>query len=154
MGFAGGCGAAAGRPVLCRCCRARAPQCMGEPSRRQHWRNRLFRCRMTPEDLDPIEIIRSEAKAMAQCFGVPAPDEAAASLVARVQARLAGITVYIPARSSQDRKLARDQIVSRFDGRNAAKLALEFNTTTRNVRRILEKARHEHLVKPPSGPLT
>ena len=87
--------------------------------------------------LDPTEIIRAEAHAMAQCFGVPAPEEAAASLVERLQARLGGVIIYFPAGSSERRERVHEQIRKRCTGRNVNELAKEFGMTPRSVRRIV-----------------
>lgn len=100
---------------------------------------------MTENELDPIAIIRAEARAVAQCFGVAAPDEAAASMVERLQARLAGVCVYIPARSAQDRQRVRQAILARWTGDNVKALAREFGVTPRSVRRIVAGRRDEGL---------
>src|SRR5690606_5789979 len=92
-------------------------------------------------ELDPIEIIRAEARAVAHCFGVSAPDEAAASMVERLQARLAGVCVYIPARSAQDRQRVREEILARWSGSNVKALAREFGLTPRGVRKIVAGGR-------------
>jgi len=96
---------------------------------------------MTLNELDPIEIIRAEARAVAQSFGVPTPDEAAASMVERVQARLAGVCVYIPSRSARERQRVRDAIHARWTGDNAKALAREFGLTPRGVRKIVAGGR-------------
>ena len=96
---------------------------------------------MKPDELDPIEIIRAEARAVAQCFGIAAADEAAASMVERLQARLAGVSVYIPARSSQDRERVRVEILARYDGTNVGQLAREFDLTQRGVRKLIARSR-------------
>lgn len=94
---------------------------------------------MKENELDPIAIIREEARAVALCFGVAVPDDAAASMVERVQARLAGVNVYIPARSSRDRQRVRELILAQWTGDNVKALAREHGLTPRGVRKIIAR---------------
>lgn len=89
-----------------------------------------------PED-EPLSIIEAEARAMARCFGAAAPDEAAASLVDRILLRLGGSHIYLPQRTSRDRRKTHQEIAQRFNGSNLFELAREFQLTPRHVRRIL-----------------
>lgn len=96
----------------------------------------------TNNRFDPIEIIRSEAHATALSFGVSMPDEMAASLVERIQERLAGTPVYIASRSSQQREQQYAYIRGHFNGSNVNALARETGLSPRSVRRILNLTRN------------
>lgn len=93
-----------------------------------------------PDD-EPLAIIEEEARAMARCFGITTPNEAAASLVDRILLRLGGAHVYLPKRSARDRKRVHQEIVRRFNGSNLFELAREFEMTPRHLRRILASSR-------------
>ena len=86
---------------------------------------------------EPLAIIEEEARAMAQCFGVAAPDEAAASLIDRILLRLGGAHIYVPKRRARSRRRDRVELQSRFNGSNLFELAKEFGMTPRHLRRIL-----------------
>jgi len=88
---------------------------------------------------EPLAIIEEEARAVAQCFGVPIPEAAAASLVERIVLRLGGTHVYLPKRTSRDRNRVHNEIAERFNGRNLFELAQAYGVTPRHVRRILAK---------------
>lgn len=88
---------------------------------------------------EPLAIIEEEARAMAQCFGVAAPDEAAASLMDRILLRLGGEHIYFPKRRTRARQRDREELLKRFDGRNLFELAREFGMTPRHLRRILSE---------------
>jgi Mor family transcriptional regulator len=92
--------------------------------------------------LDPIEIIRDEARAAAMSLGVTVADELASSLVERIQERLAGVPVYIAARSSQQREQLHAYIRGHFNGSNVNELARETGLSPRSVRRILNLTRN------------
>lgn len=93
-----------------------------------------------PSD-EALDIIEEEARAMAQCYGVAAPAEAAASLIERLLLRLNGAHIYMPKRSSRERVSAHQEISRRFNGSNLFELAREFGMTPRHLRRILAKPR-------------
>lgn len=86
---------------------------------------------------EPLAIIEEEARAMAQCFGVAAPDEAAASLIDRILLRLGGELVYLPKRTARRRKKDREEVALKFNGNNLFELAQEYGFTPRHLRRIL-----------------
>ena len=86
---------------------------------------------------DPLEIIEEEAKAMARCFGISAPDIAAASLMDRILLRLGGAHIYVPRRSMRDHRRMYSEIALRFNGSNLFQLAREYELTPRHLRRIL-----------------
>ncbi|BEP50527.1 Mor transcription activator family protein [Variovorax sp. V116] len=86
---------------------------------------------------EPLAIIEEEARAMAQCFGVAAPDEAAASLMDRILLRLGGEHIYFPRRSSKERQRVHAEIVSKFNGSNLFELARQYEMSPRHIRRIL-----------------
>jgi Mor family transcriptional regulator len=92
--------------------------------------------------LDPISILEEEARAVAQCFGIAASDDAAAALVDRMIARLGGAHVYFPLGVARQRKASRHAVKSairaRFDGSNLKELAREYDLSPRHVRRLLE----------------
>lgn len=88
---------------------------------------------------EPLAIIEEEARAMAKCFGVSAPDEAAASLVDRILLRLGGEHIYVPKRRASARQRDREQLQKRFNGTNLFELAREFGMTPRHLRRILAR---------------
>lgn len=90
---------------------------------------------------EPLAIIEEEARAMAQCFGVAAPDEAAASLIDRILLRLGGELVYLPRRSARNRQRDRDEVIRKFNGTNLFELAQEYGFTPRHLRRILAGGR-------------
>jgi len=90
-----------------------------------------------PHSDEPLAIIEEEARAVAQCFGVAAPEAAAASLIERILLRLGGAHVYLPKRTSRDRDRIRAEILTRFNGRNLFELAREYEMTPRHLRRIL-----------------
>ena len=95
---------------------------------------------LIPND-EPIAIIEEEARAMARCFGVTAPEEAAASLVDRILLRLGGAHVYLPRRSARARARTQVEIVARFNGSNLFELAREYAMSPRHLRRIIAKQR-------------
>jgi len=72
---------------------------------------------------EPLAIIEEEACAVARCFGVAAPEAAAASLIERIVLRLGGAHVYLPKRTARDRSRIRMDILSRFNGKNLFELA-------------------------------
>lgn len=78
---------------------------------------------------------------MAQCFGIAAPEEAAASLIDRLLLRLGGAHIYLPKRSARARQRMHAEIALRFNGRNLFELAKEFEMTPRHVRRIIADRR-------------
>ncbi|MGQ3055169.1 MAG: Mor transcription activator family protein [Roseateles sp.] len=93
-----------------------------------------------PSD-EALDIIEEEARAMAQCYGVAAPAEAAAALIERLLLRLNGAHIYMPKQSSRKRVSEHQEISRRFNGSNLFELAREFGMTPRHVRRILAKPR-------------
>lgn len=91
---------------------------------------------------EPLSIIEEEARAMAQCFGVAAPAEAAASLIDRILMRLGGAHIYVPKRRAQSRQRDKKELIARFNGNNLFELAKEYGMTPRHLRRLLaEKAK-------------
>ena len=86
---------------------------------------------------DPLDIIEEEALAVAKCFGVGAPEDAAAMLIERIIARMPCTSVYIPKKRLRDRCLIKRHIRIRFDGTNARALALEYEMSERWVRKIV-----------------
>jgi len=88
---------------------------------------------------EPLAIIEEEARAVAQCFGVPMPEAAAASLVERIILRLGGTHIYLPKRTSRDKNRVHNEIAERFNGKNLFELAQAYGITPRHVRRILAK---------------
>jgi Mor family transcriptional regulator len=99
-----------------------------------------------PND-EPLAIIEEEVRAMAQCFGVAAPEEAAASVIDRLLLRLGGAHIYLPRRSARARHRMHAEIALRFNGSNLFELAKEFDMTPRHVRRIIADRRGEGLKK-------
>ncbi len=93
---------------------------------------------MTQQHLaeDPIDILEQEARAVAQCFGITASDDAAAMFVERILLRLGGENIYVPKKRQQDRQRIRDEIRRRFNGTNGGALAREFGVSARWVRLI------------------
>ena len=91
--------------------------------------------------LNPIAILEEEARAVAQCFGVAASEDAAAALVDRMIARLGGVHVYFPLGEARQREVKRQlvkaEVKARFDGTNLRELAQEFRLSSRHVRRLL-----------------
>ncbi len=93
---------------------------------------------MPPSYLDePLAIIEEKARAMAQCFGV-APPEEAASLIDR---RLGGTHIYLPRQGARARQRMHAEIALRFNGNNLFELAKEFEMAPRHVRRIIADRR-------------
>lgn len=86
---------------------------------------------------EPLAIIEEEARVVARCFGVAAPDAAAASLIERILLRLGGAHIYLPKRTSRDRVRIRNEILTKFNGRNLFELAREYGMSARHLRRIL-----------------
>jgi Mor family transcriptional regulator len=86
-----------------------------------------------------LDIIEEEARAVAQCFGVPVPEDAASMIVDRIIARLAGSNIYIPKKSRRDRSRTRRLIRLRSTGNNIRELAREFNMSERWVRKIVNE---------------
>ncbi|WP_409976485.1 Mor transcription activator family protein [Variovorax sp. CY25R-8] len=74
---------------------------------------------------------------MAKCFGVTAPDQAAASLVDRIMLRLGGAHIYVPRRTTRERLRTYGEIANRFNGSNLFELAREYGMTPRHLRRII-----------------
>lgn len=85
---------------------------------------------------DPIDILEQEARAVAQCFGVAASDDAAAMFVERILLRLGGENIYVPKKRQKDRERIRDEIRRRFNGKNGGALARELGVSARWVRLI------------------
>lgn len=81
---------------------------------------------------DPVRIIEQEARAVAECFGVAAPEEAAAALVERLLLRLGGGDIYLPKPRPPYLQIQRE-----FDGQNIAALSKKYGFSERHVRRIL-----------------
>ncbi len=95
-----------------------------------------------PSALDPLTIIEEEARAVAKCFGVAASNEVAAAMVDRVRFRLAGVRFYVRSSAGRDRaRQIREEIKSKFNGRNIAELSSEYGMSERHLRRILFKQR-------------
>ena len=94
-----------------------------------------------PNPDEPLAIIEEEARAMAKCFGLAAPDVAAASLIERILFRLGGAHIYLPKRSARDRQRIHDEIIRGFDGSNLFELARKYEMTPRHARRILATGR-------------
>lgn len=88
-------------------------------------------------DAEPMDIIREEARAVALSFGVRACDEAAAALIDRVHARLAGSHIYLAKRSAVDRRRRQAEMMARFDGTNLEPLAREYRISLRHARRLV-----------------
>lgn len=86
-----------------------------------------------------LDIIKEEARAVAQCFGVPKPDDVAAMIVDRIIERLAGGNIYIPKKSLRDRSRIRREIRARYTGNNIPELAHEYEMSTRWVRKIVNE---------------
>lgn len=86
-----------------------------------------------------LDIIEEEARAVAQCFGVPVPEDAASMIVDRIIARLKGSNIYIPMKSRRDRSRIRDLIRQRYTGDNIRDLAREFEMSERWVRKIVNE---------------
>lgn len=90
-----------------------------------------------PYEMDPVAIIEEEARAMAQSFGICSPEDAAQSLMDRILIRLGGELIYLPKRSARRRRRDREELLSRFNGRNLFELAREYGITPRHLRRVL-----------------
>lgn len=90
-----------------------------------------------PDQIDPLEILREEARAAALCHGVDRCDELASELVSRFATRIGGMHVYVPKRSTVMRLQVADQIREKFNGSNVRQLSSEFSLSVRHVRRIL-----------------
>ena len=92
--------------------------------------------------LNPIAILEEEARAVAQCFGIVASEDAAAALVDRMIVRLGGAHVYFPPGKARQRETKRQLIKAairaRYNGKNIRELAQEYELSTRHVRRLLE----------------
>lgn len=88
-----------------------------------------------------MQILEEEFRAAASRHGVVDEVALALDLVSRVVERLGGEYVYIPRKASRDRVKMYEQIIKRFDGRNASILARDYGLSVRHVRRILN-ARH------------
>lgn len=94
----------------------------------------------TPDASDhALDIIEEEARAVAQCFGVPVPEDAASMIIDRIIARLAGSNIYIPKKSLRDRSRIRRHIRLRYTGNNIRELAREYDMSERWVRKIVNK---------------
>ena len=91
---------------------------------------------------DAFSVIFEEARAMAQCFGVESPDDAAMLLMRRLKTRIGGGNFYLAKRGATERKKAREEICAKFNGGNLFELAKEFDITPRHVRRILAESRN------------
>lgn len=91
---------------------------------------------------DPLEIINDEARAVAISHGAVWCDDADALLKRRIMKRLGGVQLYVPRQSLTERIDRNQAIRSRFDGRNIRELALEFQTSERTIRRIVDKTAH------------
>lgn len=85
---------------------------------------------------DALAIIKEEARAVAQFFGVGACDVAAQMLVTRIAERLGGQEHYV-ARGRAQRRERDAEIRARFNGSNLRELAIELGMTERHLRRIL-----------------
>lgn len=90
-----------------------------------------------PRSDDPIDIIEQEAAAVAQCFGVEASRDLAATLIDRITQRLAGENIYFARERASARRARCDDIRAAFNGANAAELAKKHGITARQVRRIV-----------------
>jgi Mor family transcriptional regulator len=85
---------------------------------------------------DPLAIIKEEARAVAQFFGVGACELAAQMLVTRIAERLGGEKHYVA--GGREGRLERDEkIRARFTGDNLHELSIELGMTERHLRRIL-----------------
>ena len=91
------------------------------------------------DQIDPLEILREEARAAALCHGVERCEELAENLVKRYVRRLGGVSVYVPKRSTSSRALENEQIRFKFNGSNVRELAREYSLSPRHIRRILIK---------------
>ena len=87
---------------------------------------------------DPIDIIEQEAAAVAQCFGVEASRDLAATLIDRLTQRLAGEDIYFARNRASARRARCDEIRAAFDGTNGADLAKRFGVSARYVRKIIK----------------
>lgn len=90
-----------------------------------------------PRSDDPIDIIEQEAAAVAQCFGVEASRDLAATLIDRITQRLAGENVYFARERASARRARCDDIRAAFNGTNTADLARRFGVSVRYVRKII-----------------
>lgn len=88
-------------------------------------------------DVNALEVLREEFRAMALCHGVEACDEAAAALLDRLALRLGGAHVYIPQGRAINRARVAEEMRRRFDGTNVNSLAREYGLSSRHARRIL-----------------
>lgn len=86
---------------------------------------------------DPIDIIEQEAAAVAQCFGVHAAGDLAATLIDRLTQRLAGENIYFARERTSARRARCDEIKAAFTGGNTAELARRFGVSVRYVRKIV-----------------
>ena len=89
-------------------------------------------------DGDAMAVLHSEAKAVAQCFGVKDCEAVAAALVDRIAMRLGGAHIYVPKRSTKSRAQVRAEIRAKFNGLNQTQLASEYGISTRHIRRLLK----------------
>lgn len=78
---------------------------------------------------------------MARAFGVPVPEEAAASLIERILLRLGGAHIYVPRRTARARQKVHAEIAEKFNGSNLFELAREYEITPRHLRRIIARLR-------------
>jgi len=88
-------------------------------------------------EFDALAVVREEAAAVAQAFGIVASDDAGAALIDRLMLRLGGSYVYVPRRPPEERLRVRDEVLRRFDGTNARTLAAELGVTVRYVQRLV-----------------
>lgn len=92
----------------------------------------------TPLTDDPIDIIEQEADAVAQCFGVEASRDLAATLIDRITQRLAGENIYFARERASARRARCDEIRAAFTGRNTAELARRFGVSVRYVQKVVK----------------
>ncbi|MCY1228050.1 Mor transcription activator family protein [compost metagenome] len=76
---------------------------------------------------------------MAQCFGVKAPDEAAASLIDRILLGLGGAHIYLPKSSMREKQKKNFELVKKFNGTNLFEFAKEYEISPRHARRVIAK---------------
>lgn len=88
-------------------------------------------------DDDLLAMIASEVRTIVSTLNSKRGDEIAAAVVNRVVSRFGGAQVYVPRKTSAERRLRDQRIRDEFNGTNIRYLARKFMLSERTVRRLL-----------------
>ena len=92
---------------------------------------------MPAQPENTLALLEHEIRAALYAHGVAAPDDAAQSIITRLQTCMGGAPLYLP-KTGRHRRQERDAAIrARFTGRNAADLARQYGLSLRRVQQIV-----------------